>query len=297
MQNFHPQDSKNFDRCMAYLCNSTLKQNDKKLTQLINDFDHDPLAIKLLISYLEYWHDSEISGLEQIPILHDSQAQDRNLRRLLCAFEYKFSGYAELTLLYLLSLSAKPVSLQQMEQTFHCPLIARLLTRGDEYQSFLMPLHKLNHDGWQDIVENLHNLGLLGYAESTQGTLLVIEPRICHYFRQKLETQKYRILQPAYRDMLLATSKTTSYAMPPTFQAPRHNKPVNQQKNREIVAMRAERSRKQLHALRKSLKVLAEQSRELNILRQAPVQGNDSQRSTAAIPNHAALIPEGRQAA
>ena len=71
MESSCQQDNKNYDSCMAYLRSSALGLDDKKSAQLINDFDCDPLAIKLLISYLERWHNSELSGLEHIPVRHD----------------------------------------------------------------------------------------------------------------------------------------------------------------------------------------------------------------------------------
>ena len=147
---------------MAYLRSSALGLDDKKSAQLINDFDCDPLAIKLLISYLKRWHNSELIGLEHVPILHnDNQQQDQSLQRLIVAFEHKFKGCAELTLLYLLSLSTTPVPQARMEQVFQRNFIKRLLLRNDDYQKFLEPLSKLDSQGWDEAFDNLYSFCLL----------------------------------------------------------------------------------------------------------------------------------------
>ncbi len=61
MQDFQKKNNKNFNKCIACLRNAKLSRSDETLTQLVNDFDQDPLAIKLLVSYLTYWHDNQLS--------------------------------------------------------------------------------------------------------------------------------------------------------------------------------------------------------------------------------------------
>ncbi len=228
--------------------------------------------------------------MEQIPILYHRQPQDRSLRRLLSAFEQKISGTAEQTLLYLLSLSAKPISVEQMEQIFRRTFIARLFVRNSEYQKFLTPLSKLNRDGWHKTVERLHALHLLNYTESPQGLLLRLDSRIGDYFRQKLEIQKYRILQHAYKDMMIVNNKVTSYGMPATFSNTLLTQSHHQQKehHHNASAITTENTQKQLHALRQSLKMLAEQSQKLSMLRQASDTSQQNYPILAQRNSHAA---------
>lgn len=280
------QDDKNYNRCMAYLRDSALRLDDKKSTQLINDFDHDPLTIKLLLSYLERWYDNQLSGLEHIPILHnENKRQGQGLKRLLVAFEHKLEGCAELTLLYLLSLSTKPVPQARMEQVFQRSLIKRLWSRNDDYQKFLAPLSKLGSRGWDKAFENLYSLSLLYSPDSVGEQSLHIEQRICQYFREKLEVQKYTILQNAYDDIMLASGMSTTYSqpefstsvvagggaasiVPPNYGLPKRpsKTPSGITPNLPPKTLSAEEMRGQLRALRYRLSVLKAQSRELNAM-------------------------------
>lgn len=268
MKNDRQHANKNFNQCMARLQHAMPTQNDKKLVQLVNDFDQDPLAIELLISYLTHWHNGQLVGLEHIPVLHNNQKQDRSLRRMLSAFEYKFTDSAELTLLYLLSLSTKPVPQPMMEQLFKRTLKTKLFARNNEYQKFLAPLSRLSSRGWKKVVTNLYTLNLLNQSDSAQGKLLAIETRICHYFLENLRTQKYRIWQDAYDDILTATSETQTYAMPASFSSK-----AKTSTRKTVSPLRARNTRKQLKALRHSLEVIQQQTLEINALLQARTPG------------------------
>ena len=265
---------------MAYLRSSALGLDDKKSAQLINDFDYDPLAIKLLISYLERWHNNELSGLEHIPILHnDSEQKDQSLQRLIVAFEHKFKGCAELTLLYLLSLSTTPVPQARMEQVFQRNFIKRLLLRNDDYQKFLEPLSKLDSQGWDEAFDNLYSLNLLYSNDADGEQSLHIEQRICLHFRQNLKVQKYNVFNKAYEDMVLASGMSTAYGLPQTLTSvsasyaadappPKYGLPDKTSKHRLNASNgnKAIEIHGQLRALRYRLSVLKAQSRELNAM-------------------------------
>lgn len=115
-----------------------IKGNEKQLESVAADFGNDTLALDLLAAYLKRWYAGRLNGLETIPVLLDDKPEGRGLRRILAAFEHKLHATSDITLLYLLSLSDRPVAHQHMKAVFHSTLMERWLTKRDDYVRFLV---------------------------------------------------------------------------------------------------------------------------------------------------------------
>ncbi|WP_298609851.1 hypothetical protein [uncultured Thiothrix sp.] len=169
-----------------FLLEQGVKGDLAKLEQVAQNFDNDPLTLRLLSTYLRRWYAGRLNGLESIPILFDQRPTGRALRRLLAAFEMKLAGASDITLLYLLSLSDRPVPQQPMKFIFRSTFVERWLSRRDDYVRFLAPLGRLNEDHWHWVLENLRRLNLLEPPIEGHQDLLLVPERIRLYLREEL---------------------------------------------------------------------------------------------------------------
>lgn len=169
-----------------FLLEQGVKGDLAKLEQVAQNFDNDPLTLRLLSTYLRRWYAGRLNGLESIPILFDQRPTGRALRRLLTAFEMKLAGASDMTLLYLLSLSDQPVPQLPMKLIFRSTFVERWLSRRDDYVRFLAPLGRLNEDHWHWVVENLRRLNLLEQPIPGHHDLLLVPERIRLYLREEL---------------------------------------------------------------------------------------------------------------
>jgi hypothetical protein len=172
-----------------------------KLKKVAEDFHNDPLTLDLLAAYLNRWYAGRLNGLETIPVLLDEQPEGRGLRRLLAAFEIKLRGTSDMTLLYLLALSDRPVAQQHMKIVFRSTFMERWLTRRDDYVRFLGPLGRLNEEHWHWVIENLRRLNLLEPPIARQHDLLVVAEPIRRYFRNTLKLRSHTVFTQGSADM------------------------------------------------------------------------------------------------
>lgn len=178
-----------------------IKGEPKKLKEIAADFDNDPLTLSLLAAYLKRWYAGRLNGLETIPVLLDNIPEGRGLRRVLAAFEAKLRGTSDMTLLYLLSLSDRPIAHQHMKVVFHSTLMERWLTKRDDYVRFLGPLGRLNEEHWQWVIENLRRLNLLEAPIAKQHDLLVVADPVRDYFRNNLKLRSRMVFEQGTADM------------------------------------------------------------------------------------------------
>lgn len=189
------------DKYALQLKEAGIKGEQKKLKEVAADFDNDPLTLSLLAAYLKRWYAGRLNGLETIPVLLDNVPEGRGLRRVLAAFEAKLRGTSDMTLLYLLSLSDRPVAHQHMKVVFHSTLMERWLTKRDDYVRFLGPLGRLNEEHWQWVIENLRRLKLLEAPIAKQHDLLVVADPIRAYFRSNLKLRNRTVFEQGTTDM------------------------------------------------------------------------------------------------
>lgn len=194
-------DPINDDKYVLQLKEAGIKGEPKKLKQLAADFGNDPLTLHLLAAYLKRWYAGRLNGVETIPVLLDSAPEGQGLRRVLAAFEIKLRGTSDMTLLYLLSLSDRPVAHQHMKAVFHSTLMERWLTKRDDYVRFLGPLGRLNEEHWQWVIENLRRLKLLEAPIAKQHDLLVVADPIRNYFRANLKLRNRAVFEQGTADM------------------------------------------------------------------------------------------------
>ncbi|MEZ5536664.1 MAG: hypothetical protein R3F02_13695 [Thiolinea sp.] len=178
-----------------------IKGELKKLQKVAEDFGNDPLTLNLLAAYLNRWYAGRLNGLESIPVLLDEEKQGRSLRRILAAFEIKLRQTSDLTLLYLLSLSDRPVAQEHMKIVFRSSFMERWLTKRDDYVRFLGPLGRLNEEHWHWVIENLRRLHLLEAPIAKQHDLLMVAEPIRNYFRNKLKLRSRAVFLQGSADM------------------------------------------------------------------------------------------------
>lgn len=193
-----------------------IQGEQKRLNSVAADFDNDTLTLNLLAAYLNRWHRGRLDGLDTIPILLDCDYDRRGLRRMLAAFESTLCETPDMTLLYLLSLSDRPVTHQHMQEVFSGTLLERWLPKRDDYARFLAPLKKLNEKHWQWVIENLRELKLLETPTTEQHDLLVIADPVRDYFRSNLQLSNQVIFTRGTADMnKLPEDSVTHFRHPP----------------------------------------------------------------------------------
>lgn len=193
-------DHSNEQWLLKLLIEAGLKGDRTELLTLAERFQHQPHTLRLIAAYLKRWYAGRLNGLDIISGFADC-ADDEALARVLNAFENKLNGASDLTLLYLLSLSDRPVPQQHMQSAFHSTLMERWLTKRDDYVRFLGPLGRLNTEHWHWVVENLRRLQLLEQPVSGQHDLLFVEEPIRQYFRRKLRERNPGVFEQATQDM------------------------------------------------------------------------------------------------
>ncbi|PIE00872.1 MAG: hypothetical protein CSA79_01870 [Thiothrix nivea] len=189
------------DRFAVQLQQAGIKGELTKLKQVAQDFDNDVLTLNLLAAYLNRWYAGRLNGLETIPVLLHSETTGQGLRRILAAFEAKLHGTSDITLLYLLTLSDRPVVQRHMQVVFRSSFIERWLTKRDDYVRFLGPLGRLNEEHWHWVIENLRRLHLLESPIAKQPDLLVVAEPIRTYFRNKLQLRNQTVFKQGSADM------------------------------------------------------------------------------------------------
>ncbi|MGB1010899.1 MAG: hypothetical protein ACPGVP_14350 [Thiolinea sp.] len=189
------------EQWLEQLIAAGLKGDRNQLTALADRFHTQPHLLELLTAYLKRWHAGRLNGLNTLPDLLTSKTDEDALALLLQAFENKLRGASDLTLLYLLSLSDRPVPQQHMKNMFRSTLMERWLTRRDDYVRFLAPLGRLNEEHWHWVVENLRRLQLLEQPIAGQHDLLFVAEPIRQYFRRNLRERSKSIFEQASADM------------------------------------------------------------------------------------------------
>ena len=182
------------------LVDAGLKGDRNDLSTLAQRFHQQPHTLRLIAAYLKRWYAGRLNGLSTITGLADCDNKDA-LGLVLNAFENKLRGASDLTLLYLLSLSDRPVPQQHMKNVFRSTLMERWLTRRDDYVRFLGPLGRLNTEHWHWVIENLRRLQLLEQPIPGQHDLLFVEEPIRQYFRSNLRARSKNIFEQATQDM------------------------------------------------------------------------------------------------
>lgn len=273
----------NNDKYALQLKNAGIKGEKKRLTEVAADFGNDSLTLSLLAAYLKRWYAGRLNGLESIPVLLDNAPEGRGLRRVLAAFEAKLRGTSDMTLLYLLSLSDRPVAHQHMKAVFRSTLVERWLTKRDDYVRFLGPLGRLNEEHWQWVIENLRRLKLLEAPIAKQHDLLVVAEPIRDYFRANLKLRNRTVFEQGTADMKKLSKDTVvdfqqRYQSTPeikTWVSPELQEqlgletkpePVPEQQEEKNVLWQPEEldtAQKQLLALRNSLSTLKSHTKKL----------------------------------
>lgn len=261
-----------------------IKGEQKQLSTVAADFGNDTLTLDLLAAYLKRWYAGRLNGLETIPVLLDNNPEGRGLRRVLAAFESKLSGTSDMTLLYLLSLSDRPVAHQHMKAVFHSTLMERWLTKRDDYVRFLGPLGRLNEEHWQWVIENLRRLNLLQAPIAKQHDLLVVADPIRDYFRTNLKLRNRTVFEQGTADMESLSKNTVvdfrkRYQSTPeikTWISPELQKQLDEEAQKEAAPQQQEAksilwkqveldlAQQQLLALRDSLNKLKSNTQKLS---------------------------------
>lgn len=268
------------------LLEAGIKADPRKLEQVATSFDNDPLTLRLLAAYLNRWYAGRLNGLETIPVLYDTKAAGRPLRRVLAAFERKLAGASDMTLLNLLSLSDNPVPQQHMKLVFRSTLLERWLSRRDDYVRFLGPLGRLNEEHWHWVIENLRRLQLLEPPIAGHHDLLLVPEAVRHYFREELRLKHPAVYQQGRADMeklfketvVSLYGKQTDRPVISTYMSPALQQQLAEQaaiKQAEVVepmqppvslwdADELDAAQQQLLALRCSLAALRQHSQNLH---------------------------------
>lgn len=242
-----------------FLLAQGLKGDLAKLEQVAQNFENDPLTLSLLSTYLRRWYAGRLNGLESIPILFDQRPTGRALRRLLAAFEMKLAGASDMTLLYLLSLSDRPVPQLPMKLIFRSTFVERWLSRRDDYVRFLAPLGRLNEDHWHWVIENLRRLNLLEQPIAGHHDLLLVPERIRLYLREELRLKNPVAYKQGSADMdKLFRENIVPLALPEPEIIQEKPKPILWEMN-ELDA-----AQQQVLALRCSLASLRQHSNDLH---------------------------------
>lgn len=279
-----------------------IKGNEEQLTALAQRFNHDLIALKLLAAYLNRWYSGRPNGVDSLPVSSNSRTP-LDLSSVLAAFELRLRDTSDLTLLYLLSLSDRPVAQSHLQSVFHSTLMERWLTRRDDYVRFLSPLGRLSQENWHWVIENLRRLQLVEQPIAGQHDLLFVAEPVRRYFHTQLQNRNHSVYQQAVADMQKLSEDTVVefrqrfYNTPEikTWISPELQEQLNlrDQDNRSTLKRTKQvlwksdelnTAQHQLEALRRSLHTLKDQTRRLNEQLEAHQQCNPQTRQPDPAP-------------
>ena len=298
----------NDEQVVDQLRSAGIKGSQTQLTDLARRLDYDEVAMQLLCAYLKRWYAGRLNGLDTLPTVTRSQpAEKLTLATILAAFENKLRGTSDLTLIYLLSLSDRPVVQVHLKNIFQSTLMERWLTRRDDYVRFLGPLGRLNEEHWHWVTENLRRLQLLEQPIAGQHDLLFVAEPIRHYFRSNLQQRSPDVYLQANTDMQKLSADTVVefrqryYSTPEikTWISPELQAELNLQDSHDTtesasdplkpVLWRTEEldsAQQQLQGLREALRNMKQQTDRLNQqLEPHPVEAPQKPSRTSEIGN------------
>jgi hypothetical protein len=165
----------------AVLESYRLKGTDKELIETSNEFKGHALALHLVGSYLNAFHDDDIRKRDLIPKLTEDEKQGGHARRVMESYEKWFAekNEAELDVLNLLGLFDRPAVKEAIDVLRKEPAITGLTDR----------LQHLSNKDWQLTLIHLRELRLIAEKDDHNPDTLDCHPLIREHFGEKLQQQ------------------------------------------------------------------------------------------------------------
>ncbi|NJP04931.1 MAG: hypothetical protein HC837_04525 [Chloroflexaceae bacterium] len=149
---------------------------DVAFNLVISDWHFHPLTLRLIGTYLNTWHNQDITAMSNVPppepvhqetaTVTQTDSLETNVNHLLQQFDVHLTE-SERTFLMLLSAFREPVDDMILERVFLArPGVFDRLRRR-RYYAFLSPLTMLNTIGFQALINRLMSYGLVSYNQHT----------------------------------------------------------------------------------------------------------------------------------
>lgn len=202
----------------ALLRVSGVDGTDEELEAAVRGFGNHAYAIKLLGTYLGYWHDRHISHSATIPDLDVPVEEGRHPRRVMQAFAARFGDGPKVSLLTLLGLFDRPAEAGAIAALKAPPAISGLTEH----------LVGLSPTSWDEEIADLRRLGLLAPASHHAPDELDAHPLVREHFGARLKAERreaWRAGHGRLYEQLLDTTKPlpgTLAEMAPLYQAMHH---------------------------------------------------------------------------
>jgi len=166
---------------MAVLKSYNLKGKDKEFTETSNEFKGHALALHLVGSYLNAFHNGDIKQRREIPKLTEDEKRGGHARRVMASYEKWFveTNKAELDVLNLLGLFDRPAGKAAIEVLKKEPAIKGLTER----------LQNLSNRDWQRTLNHLRELRLIAEKDKDNPDILDCHPLIREHFGDRLQQQ------------------------------------------------------------------------------------------------------------
>jgi hypothetical protein len=166
---------------MTVLKSYSIKGTDKEFVETSNEFKGHALALHLVGSYLNAFHDGDIKQRDLIPKLTEDEKQGGHARRVMESYESWFAetNRAELDILNLLGLFDRPAVKEAVDVLRKEPAIKGLTDR----------LQHLSNRDWQLALNHLRELRLIAEKDDYNPDTIDCHPLIREHFGEKLEQQ------------------------------------------------------------------------------------------------------------
>jgi hypothetical protein len=218
---------------VSLLMRQGLEGNEKLLGKVSALFDHHPLTLTLLGSYLKEACGGDLGKLDTIPIWFDSQVSGRNTRRVLAAYENWLANTPELALVYVLSLFDRPVSMSRLLDFCRVAFRRRFFFIRQRLPSILSPLVRINYKKLLYLQQRLHDLHLLTPYASSE--MLEMHTVTREFFYRKFQITF--MVECAHLQEILRAGNEVSVALSPCIK--REPEPVSVMENLLLHAVEA----------------------------------------------------------
>ncbi|MBN1340570.1 MAG: ATP-binding protein, partial [Bacteroidales bacterium] len=206
---------------MAVLKSYRLKGKDSEFSETSREFKGHALALHLVGSYLNAYHNGDIKQRHFISKLTEEEQHGGHARRVMKSYETWFAekNQAELDVLYLLGLFDRPALKEAIDILKQEPAIKGLTDR----------LQNLSNREWQKTLNHLRDLHLIAKKDDHTPYTLDCHPLIREHFGEQLQQQNPEAWKEAhtrlyeyYKNLPKKELPDTLEEMEPLFAAVRH---------------------------------------------------------------------------
>ncbi|HJO11350.1 MAG: hypothetical protein CMQ17_03455 [Gammaproteobacteria bacterium] len=148
-------------------------------TSVIKEYSGHPLSLSLLAGYLLVVHQGDISKFREVKSLFDDQNLGTHARNLMRVYLDWFKNTPQCSLLYLIGLFDRAVTLQNLQT----------LCSNETIDSLTSELASFTNSEWRYAISNLKDANLVSVDQRGNDLIIDCHPLVRHYINDYLATE------------------------------------------------------------------------------------------------------------